>query len=588
MNKNKNFFAAILIVIAAIFASPLKAQVTIGEQKKPENFSVLELISNGKSGLRLPQLTTGERDAITTAAFKANDKAEGLAIFNTTTNCVNIWNGEVWIEWCAQQSVPPLTTTAAITEINDDVPDCTGAIANNGWTNDNAPTVKGTLDAALGNGESVAIYRSDNGGTAVKLSGTATVTGTDWTYNDSGLLSGHTYAYTAKVVSAGGESVFSNAWSIQVDTDRPTQIATIDTYTDDQEPQTGVFDFSVPTNDQTPLISGTLSSPLAANETLALYRATGAGTAVKVATLTVNGDLTWTYQETTPLPATAGTVYTYTARVEDAACNYGDYSVQAKLTLDTKAPLKPSLDTVVDNVSDMLAFQGPVARITGQCNDPMPTINGGDGEPGCTMFIYDNGNLIGSTIVDINGNWVFIKNSNNPYQGGGTYNTPLTDGAKVLTAVCVDAAGNVSAASNPFRFTQDTTPPTQLVTMVDFVDAVGPVQGVRLSGAQTDDPRPTLRGTIVDQYGQPATLAPGEMVQISSYPNWNNLVGYATVDASGSSWTFRIPTPGLVDHSLNIFQAMVIDAAGNAGPPYPSSADTNNQFTIKVELSGGY
>ena len=131
--------------------------------------------------------------------------------------------------------------------------------------------------------------------------------------------------------------------------------------------------------------------------------------------------------------------------------------------------------------------------------------------------------------------------------------------------------------------TLDTTPPTQLVTMVDFVDAVGPVQGVRLSGAQTDDPQPTLRGTIVSSSGQPATLAADERVAIYWPPNSGNNLGFATIDSGGTSWTFKIPSnKNLADHSTNDFSALVVDAAGNAGPLSGST------ITIKVELSGGY
>ena len=109
MNKNKNFLAAILIVIAAIFTVPTKAQVTIGAQKVPENFSVLELISNSNRGLRLPQLSDDDIAALMeTAEFKAeaNGLARGLTVFNTSTKCVNVWNGEIWIKWCADAEAP--------------------------------------------------------------------------------------------------------------------------------------------------------------------------------------------------------------------------------------------------------------------------------------------------------------------------------------------------------------------------------------------------------------------------------------------------------------------------------------------------
>ena len=97
----KQFWGVVLLLVALFFALPLKAQVTIGAQTKPQSFSVLELTTTKiNGGLRLPQLTTDERDAMTTTAFKANLLAKGLTIFNTTTNCVNVWNGSVWIDFC--------------------------------------------------------------------------------------------------------------------------------------------------------------------------------------------------------------------------------------------------------------------------------------------------------------------------------------------------------------------------------------------------------------------------------------------------------------------------------------------------------
>jgi len=103
--KTKIFSGIIMGLL--LIASPAYAQVTIGEQKPPQSFSVLELISNAQRGLRLPQLTSDERDAITTAAFKANDKAEGLTIFNTTTKCVETWNGTIWINRCEGTPADP-------------------------------------------------------------------------------------------------------------------------------------------------------------------------------------------------------------------------------------------------------------------------------------------------------------------------------------------------------------------------------------------------------------------------------------------------------------------------------------------------
>ncbi|MDR1561569.1 MAG: hypothetical protein LBS54_00585 [Dysgonamonadaceae bacterium] len=76
---------------------------TIGATNDPQDFSILELVSNGNLGLRLPQMTTEQRDAmVAKPEFQAekNGKARGLEIFNTDTKCVETWNGSKWIQAC--------------------------------------------------------------------------------------------------------------------------------------------------------------------------------------------------------------------------------------------------------------------------------------------------------------------------------------------------------------------------------------------------------------------------------------------------------------------------------------------------------
>ena len=99
-NKNKQFGLAVLLLSAVLFTLPLKAQVTIGDLNAPQSFSVLELVATDvNGGLRLPQMETVDRDAITTNDFKTNPLAKGLMIFNTTTDAVNIWDGTEWVEF---------------------------------------------------------------------------------------------------------------------------------------------------------------------------------------------------------------------------------------------------------------------------------------------------------------------------------------------------------------------------------------------------------------------------------------------------------------------------------------------------------
>jgi hypothetical protein len=102
--KKNQFWLSVVLLTTVFFALPLKAQVTIGSIDAPNPFSLLELTtSNVKAGLRLPQLTTAERIALTDSPdFLAamSDEAVGLVIFNTTINCVEYWNGTTWVSMC--------------------------------------------------------------------------------------------------------------------------------------------------------------------------------------------------------------------------------------------------------------------------------------------------------------------------------------------------------------------------------------------------------------------------------------------------------------------------------------------------------
>ncbi|MDR2684530.1 MAG: hypothetical protein LBB53_04010, partial [Prevotellaceae bacterium] len=106
MKKEQTFYlptVSVLVFAAAMAISGnARAQVTIGSNLEPQPFSVLELISNGTKGLRLPQMTTAQREALNLKSMQgeAAQKARGLQIFNISTYCVETWNGTKWIEQC--------------------------------------------------------------------------------------------------------------------------------------------------------------------------------------------------------------------------------------------------------------------------------------------------------------------------------------------------------------------------------------------------------------------------------------------------------------------------------------------------------
>ena len=91
----KTFFLGFTALLCGL--SVLSAQVTIGADSAPQDFSVLELVSGNNKGLRLPQIeTTAVRDAVS-AAHGTNPLMQGLQIFNMQTKCVEVWNGVKWI-----------------------------------------------------------------------------------------------------------------------------------------------------------------------------------------------------------------------------------------------------------------------------------------------------------------------------------------------------------------------------------------------------------------------------------------------------------------------------------------------------------
>jgi len=93
----KLYFAAMLMFFAPI---GVNAQVTIGGNHPPSNFSLLDLseTEEGTSSraLHLPRLDSDEREALLPSA-QTNQLAEGLMIFNTETRCLEFWNGTEWV-----------------------------------------------------------------------------------------------------------------------------------------------------------------------------------------------------------------------------------------------------------------------------------------------------------------------------------------------------------------------------------------------------------------------------------------------------------------------------------------------------------
>ncbi|MDR3327863.1 MAG: fibrobacter succinogenes major paralogous domain-containing protein [Prevotellaceae bacterium] len=101
MKTTKLLLFPLLFAAMATMPKSAMSQVTIGADQPPQNFSVLELISNGGNALRLPQLDNvavlNLKTQIEASSQEKKDLARGLTIYNSTRNCVQYWNGSGWI-----------------------------------------------------------------------------------------------------------------------------------------------------------------------------------------------------------------------------------------------------------------------------------------------------------------------------------------------------------------------------------------------------------------------------------------------------------------------------------------------------------
>ncbi|HHK9465493.1 TPA: Ig-like domain-containing protein, partial [Pseudomonas aeruginosa] len=229
----------------------------------------------------------------------------------------------------------------------------------------------------------------------------------------------------------------------------------------------------------------------------------GNGNPIGQTSADANGN--WSFTPGSQLPD--GTVVNVVAR--DAV---GNSSPATSITVDGVAPNAPVVEP--SNGSEL----------------------SGTAEPGSSVTLTDgNGNPIGQTTADANGNWSF------------TPSTPLPDGT-VVNVVARDAAGN---SSPPASVTVDAVAPA--------TPTVDPSNGTTLSG--TAEPGATV--TLTDGNGNP--------------------IGQVTADGSGN-WTFTPSTPIANGTVVNV---VAQDAAGNSSPGASVTVDSQAPAAPVVNPSNG-
>ncbi|MDV5668715.1 Ig-like domain-containing protein [Enterobacter cloacae] len=402
----------------------------------------------------------------------------------------------------------PDASKLAITEVYDDV-NTAGVIASGEETDDNRPLIKGT-GAEPGN--TITVYNGD------KVIGTAKVQadGT-WSLEPTTPLPDGKYTLTAKETDGvGNVSGPSGEYIINVAT-VPPQAPTLDTVYDDVAPHADYLQKGDVTNDTTPTLSG---SSGVAGGTISIY-----DNGRLIGTTSVAGNGSWSF---TPDTALADGSHNFTATVTDGVGRTSEPTGGFGIVIDTKAPDAASDLLVTDNVG---AYQGPV--VSGDTTDDNTPTLSGRAEPGSTVNIIDNGQVIGTAKVNPDGTWSY------------TPDQPLANGAHDLTTTVTDPSGNTGPEGSHVVITVDVVPGKVEITAV--TDDTGSVTGSLSQGALTDDTRPQISGTA--KAGSTVTIMDG-----------SNVLGTTTAGADGT-WSFTPSVDlGRGDHT---FTATAKDPMGN-------------------------
>lgn len=200
----------ILLPLFVLFFLTASAQgVSINTNGNPPDSSAILDVSSTTKGFLPPRMTQVQRDAI-------NNPAIGLTIFNTTTDCMNMWTGSTWRQSCfdCDFSAPNVSNNGPICEGNTlqltaaSLPGATYSWTGpNGFTsNQQSPSISNATAAAGG------LYSLEvtlNGCTASPVTTAATVNATPATPtagNNGPICVGNSLDLTASTIPGASYS----------------------------------------------------------------------------------------------------------------------------------------------------------------------------------------------------------------------------------------------------------------------------------------------------------------------------------------------------------------------------------------------
>ncbi|MEH4617740.1 Ig-like domain-containing protein [Enterobacter roggenkampii] len=205
----------------------------------------------------------------------------------------------------------------------DSISEDTGQSGSDFITMDTTLTLNGSLGSALASDERVQISL-DGGNTWLDT----TVTNQRWSFTDTRDLPDGDYTYQVRIIDQAGNVGSTASQVVTVDTTPPTTVGTVVSYTDGEGERQGTFGSAVATDDNSPLINGTLNRAPDDGEIVQLYR-----DGVLLGQVTMNGSASWSFQDN----GLSDGNHTYIVRVTDRAGNYTE-SDGFVLNVDTSIP----------------------------------------------------------------------------------------------------------------------------------------------------------------------------------------------------------------------------------------------------------
>ncbi|MCK7356058.1 Ig-like domain-containing protein [Enterobacter roggenkampii] len=411
-----------------------------------------------------------------------------------------------------QVTVDTVAPDAAITVTVDNITVDTGFDNNDFLTSSTSYTLHGTLGAEPGAGEFVQVSM-DGGSTWVY----ATVSGTQWSYSDTRILTDGSHNYQVRVVDQAGNVGATTSQAVTVDTQAPQYGITVDSISED----TGQSSSDFITMDTTLTINGSLGSALASDERVQI--SLDGGNTWLDTTVT---NQRWSYTDTRDLPDGD---YTYQVRIIDQAGNVGSTASQV-VTVDTTPPA--TVGTVVSYTDGEGERQGTFGSAVAT-DDNSPLINGtlnrapDDGE---IVQLYRDGVLLGQVTMNGSASWSFQDNG-------------LSDGNHTYIVRVTDRAGNYTE-SDGFVLNVDTSIPTTTAA---------------ITAQTTSDTTPIVSGTVS------ADLVNGEylVVTVNGKTYTSQTGGAVVVDPDHNTWYLQIPDGDALSVSSYSVTAQVKSSAGN-------------------------